>query len=70
MFHLPQVAAHTCKVRKENRGMVKGVPPFLKEPFVPFAMMPTKVNPAAIQGRVSLERQTQIQKEDNIPLIE
>lgn len=50
---------HDNKALRENRGNIKGQPPYLAAPLVPFNMVPQNVNPIAIAQRVNAQRRQQ-----------
>jgi hypothetical protein len=47
-MHLINYLAHDNKTLRENKGNIKGQPPYLAAPLIPFNMVPTNVNPVAI----------------------
>ena len=46
---------HDMKSCRENHGKVKGQPPFLSPPLVPFNMIPQSKSPLAIMQRIEKE---------------
>lgn len=52
------VVTHDLKTRRDNRGNIKGQPPFLASPLVPFNMVPKNVSAASILEKVQEERVT------------
>ena len=55
-MEIMNVQSHDQKTRRENRGNIKGQPPYLSAPLVPFNMDPKGVSAAQINDRVTYNK--------------
>ncbi|CDW91164.1 UNKNOWN [Stylonychia lemnae] len=62
--------SHDMKSCRENKGNMKGQPPFLSAPLVPFNMIPQSASPLAIVQRIQRENQQRALADSNILAIE